>query len=213
LFWSLTYHLGVRRKIFGTLRPPRKEIKKMKDFTKRRSIVFIDGENLEIRAKSIYGYQVNYRELSKHFNYREYMQVFYYTKTVALGRNARRNKNHLLPSFVKLLTKDLGFHIKTTPKNCDVYLAMHAVAAAPKIDRIVLLSGDKDFLPLIYYLQAHGVWAEVWSFEQSTADDLRAAADVFVPLTARILTVPKKETNNEILQPDSRNRSFNLKLP
>ena len=60
---------------------------------------------------------------------------------------------------------------------------MTAVTLAEKMDAVVILSGDKDFLPLIPYLRAKGCLLEIASFEQSAASELRRAADRYCKLT------------------------------
>lgn len=65
----------------------------------------------------------------------------------------------------------------------DVGLAIDAVALAPKLDAVVLCSGDGDFVPLVEFLQAQGVQVEVVAFGQSSALKLKEAADDFFDLS------------------------------
>lgn len=66
----------------------------------------------------------------------------------------------------------------------DVGLAIDAITLAPKLDAIVLCSGDGDFVPLVEFLQAQGVQVEVVAFGQSSAIKLKEAADDFFDLSA-----------------------------
>ncbi len=67
----------------------------------------------------------------------------------------------------------------------DVGLAVDAITMAPKLDAIVLCSGDGDFVPLVEFLQRHhGVQVEVVAFGQSAAQKLKEAADDFFDLSA-----------------------------
>lgn len=66
----------------------------------------------------------------------------------------------------------------------DVGLAIDAIALAPKLDVVVLCSGDGDFVPLVEFLQSHGVQVEVVAFGQSAAIKLKEAADDFFDLSA-----------------------------
>jgi uncharacterized LabA/DUF88 family protein len=71
----------------------------------------------------------------------------------------------------------------------DVGIAVEAIKMAPKLDAIVLVAGDGDFIPLIEYLQSQsGTQVEVVSFGKSTSGKLKEAADDFFDLS----TNPKK---------------------
>jgi uncharacterized LabA/DUF88 family protein len=54
---------------------------------------------------------------------------------------------------------------------------------APKLDVIVLISGDGDFVPLVEYLKTNeGCQVEVVSFSKSTSSKLIESADGFTDL-------------------------------
>jgi uncharacterized LabA/DUF88 family protein len=52
-----------------------------------------------------------------------------------------------------------------------------------RLDSVVIVSGDGDFVPLVEYLQTVGIQVEVVSFGQSTSQKLRETADDFVDLS------------------------------
>jgi len=57
------------------------------------------------------------------------------------------------------------------------------VKLAPKLDAVILLSGDGDFVPLIEYLKnAHQTQVEVITFGRSVSAKLKDAADDFIDL-------------------------------
>ena len=62
-------------------------------------------------------------------------------------------------------------------------LAVDAIKMAPRLDSVVIVSGDGDFVPLVEYLQTMGVQVEVVSFSKSTSGKLREAVDDFVDLS------------------------------
>ena len=65
----------------------------------------------------------------------------------------------------------------------DVGLAIDAVKLAPKLDSIIIISGDGDFIPLVEYLQTNeGCQVEVAAFGKSTSAKLIEAADDFTDL-------------------------------
>ena len=70
--------------------------------------------------------------------------------------------------------------------NMDIELTVDAMELAPRVDHIVLFSGDGDFKPLVESLQRQGVRVSVVSTIRSSppmiADELRRQADNFIEL-------------------------------
>jgi len=70
--------------------------------------------------------------------------------------------------------------------NMDIELAVDAMELAPRVDHIVIFSGDGDFTPLVASLQRQGVRVSVVSTIRSQppmiSDDLRRQADNFIEL-------------------------------
>ena len=68
----------------------------------------------------------------------------------------------------------------------DIELAVDAMELAPRVDHIVIFSGDGDFRPLVESLQRQGVRVSVVSTIRSQppmiADELRRQADNFIEL-------------------------------
>lgn len=66
----------------------------------------------------------------------------------------------------------------------DVGLAVDAITLAPKLDAVIICSGDGDFVPLVEYLQINmGTQVEVVAFGKSASSKLREAADEFFDLS------------------------------
>ena len=64
---------------------------------------------------------------------------------------------------------------------------MDAIETAPRLDVVVLISGDGDFVPLVEHLRrALGCKVEVMAFGKSTSSMLKEAADIFTDLDADI---------------------------
>lgn len=76
----------------------------------------------------------------------------------------------------------------------DMGIALDAISLADRLDTIVLVSGDGDFVDLVKCLQARGVRVEVYAFPYSTADELRLAADQFIEIGPDLLisNVPRR---------------------
>jgi len=85
---------------------------------------------------------------------------------------------------IETKTKDLQiFYGGAKKADWDVGLAVDAIRLAPKVDTIVLATGDGDFVPLINFLKEHfGVQVEVISFGRSSSTKLREACEDFVDM-------------------------------
>jgi uncharacterized LabA/DUF88 family protein len=69
----------------------------------------------------------------------------------------------------------------------DLEMALDVLADAPRLDVVVLVTGDGDFTSLVQELKRQGPKVEVYSFPAATAKELREAADRFVPITRKML--------------------------
>jgi uncharacterized LabA/DUF88 family protein len=54
---------------------------------------------------------------------------------------------------------------------------------AQKVDTIIILSGDSDYVELVRYLKSRGVRVEIAAVEKNTAAVLIEEADHFTPIT------------------------------
>jgi uncharacterized LabA/DUF88 family protein len=64
----------------------------------------------------------------------------------------------------------------------DVGIAMDVMRVAPKLDTIVLISGDGDFSDLLEHAKSLGCRTEVMAFGKTTSHKLRDVADLFIDL-------------------------------
>ena len=65
----------------------------------------------------------------------------------------------------------------------DVGVAVDAIKMGPKLDAIILVTGDGDFVPLVEFLKVNfGCQVEVIGFGRSTSGLLKEAADDFIDL-------------------------------
>lgn len=85
---------------------------------------------------------------------------------------------------IETKTKDLQiFYGGAKKADWDVGLAVDAIRLAPKVDTIVLATGDGDFVPLVTFLKEHfGVQVEVISFGRSSSTKLREACEDFIDM-------------------------------
>lgn len=146
--------------------------------------VFIDTQNLYHSAKNLYHARVNFGNVLK--------------DSVA-GRRLVRARAYVVTtdtqeekSFFEALgkigietrTKDLQVFFGGAKKaDWDVGMAVDAITAAPKLDTVILFTGDGDFVPLVEYLRIHaGCQVEVASFGRSTSARLKESTDHFLDL-------------------------------
>jgi hypothetical protein len=71
-------------------------------------------------------------------------------------------------------------------------MTIDALTMAPKLDTLVLVTGDGDYVPLVDTLRCHGCRVEVVSFERSTAGELIKAADQYIPIQEAWIFKEKK---------------------
>lgn len=69
----------------------------------------------------------------------------------------------------------------------DMQIAIDALALAEKVDVIVLLSGDTDFVPLVHALKAKGVKVECMAIHGTIGKSLLEAVDSYREITEDML--------------------------
>ncbi len=152
--------------------------------------VFIDTSNLYHSAKNLYKRKVNFGQVLKDaIAGRKLVRAIAYVITSENGEE-KNFFDALTKLGIETRTKDLQVFSGGMKKgDWDVGIAVEAIKMAPKLDAIVLVAGDGDFIPLIEYLQSQsGTQVEVVSFGKSTSGKLKEAADDFFDLS----TNPKK---------------------
>lgn len=83
----------------------------------------------------------------------------------------------VIKKYVKHFVDDEG--ILTTKANADMDLAIDALLQARNLDRIILLTGDGDFIRLVQALQNMGCRVEVIAFN-NVSSELKEEADNFL---------------------------------
>ena len=127
----------------------------MENFKEQRVGVFIDVANMYHSAKNLYNNaRVNFGEILKEaVGERKLIRAFAYViKSQSIeeeGFFEALNKQGF-----EVRTKDLQIFIGGAKKaDWDIGIAMDAIKLAPKLDSIVLVTGDGDFIPLVSYLR------------------------------------------------------------
>lgn len=78
-----------------------------------------------------------------------------------------------------------NFHGSVRPchKSADIPLTIKATQLANKVDCIIILSGDSDYVELVKHLKGEGVRVEICAVEQNTAAILKEQAEFWHPIT------------------------------
>lgn len=146
--------------------------------------VFIDAQNLYHSARHLYKARVNFGAvLREAVAGRKLVRAVAYVISTEAG-DEKNFFGALEKLGIETKTKDLQiFHTGTKKGDWDVGLTVDAIKMAPRLDSVVIISGDGDYIPLVEYLQTMGVQVEVVSFGQSTSSNLREASDDFLDLS------------------------------
>lgn len=145
--------------------------------------IFIDTQNLYHSAKNIYKSKVNFDQVVREsLAGRSLTRAVAYVVTTESGEE-RGFFDALEKVGIETKTKNLQIFAGGAKKgDWDVGLAVDAIKLAPKLDAIILVTGDGDFVPLVEYLKNQGCQVEVASFGKSTSARLIESADDFIDL-------------------------------
>jgi uncharacterized LabA/DUF88 family protein len=152
--------------------------------------VFIDTQNLYHSARNLYKARVNFGAVLRDaVAGRKLVRAVAYVITTEAG-DEKNFFEALTKLGIETKTKDLQIFAGGSKKaDWDVGLAVDVMKMASKLDAVIIVSGDGDFIPLVEYVQSYlGAQVEVVSFGQSTSGKLREAADDFLDLSEN----PKK---------------------
>ncbi len=151
--------------------------------------VFIDTQNLYHSARNLYNRKVNFGAVLRDaVAGRKLVRAVAYVITTEAG-DEKNFFDALTKLGIETKTKDLQvFHSGTKKGDWDVGLTVDAIKMAPRLDSVVIISGDGDYIPLVEYLQIIGTQVEVVSFGKSTSANLIEACDDFLDLSEN----PKK---------------------
>lgn len=146
--------------------------------------VFVDVQNMYYSAKNLYKSKVSFKEILREaVKGRSLIRAIAYV----IKADIPDEKN-----FYTALEK-IGFEVKAKDLQIfaggakkgdwDVGIAMDMIELGNKLDTVVLVSGDGDFLPLLEHMsRAMGCRAEVMAFGRTSSGKLKDYADQFVDL-------------------------------
>ncbi|WP_178916407.1 NYN domain-containing protein [Natronomonas gomsonensis] len=150
----------------------------------QRVAVIADSQNLYHTAHSLYSRNIDYTELlDAAVDDRELVRAIAYVIR-ADSPSEEEFFDALLDIGFETKIKDIKTFADGSKKaNWDLGMCLDSVTLAPKVDVVVLCSGDGDFARLCTHLRHEGVRTEVFGFGSSTAEELREAADSFVDMS------------------------------
>src|ERR1700722_15572106 len=158
-----------------------------------RIALFIDGANLYSSAKGL-GFDIDYKKLLEEFRKRGVLvRAHYYTALVEDQEYSpiRPLVDWLDYNGYSLVTKTAREYTDSQGRkrwrgDMDIEIAVDMLDLAPRLDHVVLFSGDGDFRRLVEAVQQKGVRVTVVSTVKSqpamASDDLRRQCDAFVDL-------------------------------
>jgi len=157
-------------------------------YKEQRIGVFVDVQNLYYSARNVYKSKVDFRSI---------------LKEAIKGRNLIRAIAYVIRADVKDeenffdALKNLGYEVKekdlqifyggAKKGDWDIGIAMDMIELAPKLDSIILVSGDGDFVPLVRHVKyAMGCYVEVMAFGKSSSQKLIEEADHYVDMDVEV---------------------------
>ena len=153
-------------------------------YKQQRVGVFVDVQNLYYSARNIYKSKVNFNAILKEaVKGRHLIRALAYVIKADVKDEA--NFFEALKSFgYEVKAKDLQvFYGGAKKGDWDIGISMDTIELASKLDAIVLVSGDGDFVPLVQHLKhALGCYVEVMAFGKSSSQKLVEEADNFIDL-------------------------------
>ncbi|MBU0647905.1 NYN domain-containing protein [Patescibacteria group bacterium] len=153
-------------------------------FSKQQRVsIFIDVQNMYHTARHLYKGRVDFGAVRKN---------------MIAERNIIRSIAYVVESgleeekgFFEALRK-AGYEVKSKElqvfaggqkkADWDVGIAIDMIKLAPKMDVLVLVSGDGDYIPAVEYAQFLGLKVELASFGRSTSSKLIETVDDFTDL-------------------------------
>ncbi|CRN71157.1 NYN domain protein [Pseudomonas aeruginosa] len=157
--------------------------------TSLRTGIYVDSDNISINGGKRVRYETirRYYEASGLVTQMHAYLAFDETRAEESADYATWHSRHL----ARIIAAGCKVHCKpcksyrqdsgsvVTKGNCDVELTVDVMLHAGRLDRVVLVTGDGDFVSLVHALQDQGIRVEVMAISRISSE-LREAADIFV---------------------------------
>ena len=150
----------------------------MSDILINQSVAILcDGNNIE---RSIHGVSKNQKAMinfdqliPKLLNGRGLNRLIYFREGKAISEK-----------FAERLHENYYGSVVPCHKSADIPLSIKATQLASKVDTIIIMSGDSDFVELVAHLKAEGVRVEIAAVKETTAKILLEEANYFHEITS-----------------------------
>lgn len=151
--------------------------------------IFVDVQNIYYTAKQSY---------QRHFNYNAFWNQATAGREVVAALAYAIDKGDSRQQGFQQILRNIGFEVKLKPYiqrsdgsakgDWDVGITLDIIEYAPKVDIIVLVSGDGDFDLLLDKVRGtYHVSTEVYGVPALTAPSLIASADRFIAVDDMLL--------------------------
>lgn len=155
--------------------------------------IFVDVQNVYYTTRQAYG---------RNFDYNGFWARVTANRSVTNAIAYAIDRGDTKQRQFQNILKAIGFEVKLKPYiqradgsskgDWDVGITLDVMEWAPKVQRIVLVSGDGDFDLLAQRVRdLYGVTVEVYGVPQLTAASLVRAASIFSPIDAALLLETK----------------------
>ena len=149
----------------------------MSDILTNQSVAILcDGNNIERSIHEMSNNQramINFDQLiPKLLNGRGLNRLIYF-----------REGKSISEKFAERLHENYYGSVVPCHKSADIPLSIKATQLASKVDTIIIMSGDSDFVDLVAHLKAEGVRVEIASVKNNTAKILLSEANYYHEIT------------------------------
>ncbi len=153
------------------------------NYTAQRVGIFIDVQNMYYSAKNLFGAKVNFINVVKGaIRDRNLIRATAYVVETPQQHEVRF-LDALRLQGIELKERDLQVFSSGVKKaDWDVGITVDAIRMSDKVDVIVIVSGDGDYIPLVEYLQHKGCRVEVMAFRHTSSSRLIETVDDFIDL-------------------------------
>jgi uncharacterized LabA/DUF88 family protein len=161
--------------------------------------IFVDIQNVYYGAKDNFKGKIDFRKLTD--------SMLKGRKQVVLNAYLVNsdNDNTNFVSFMKqigynIVSKDLKKRSDGSSKgNLDIEMAIDIITEKDRLDTVILVSGDGDFVALVEYLKSQNIQVEVYSFsniKNITSQELKNVASKFFEIDETYVFDEKRKKND-----------------
>ncbi|MBN2101034.1 NYN domain-containing protein [Candidatus Dojkabacteria bacterium] len=149
----------------------------------QRVAVLVDVQNLYYSARNFYNSRISFKNLLK-IAVADRVLTRAIAYVIQSDTSEKEFFNAVHEAGFEVKEKELQVFPGGAKKgDWDVGIAMDAVRIGAKVDSVVLVSGDGDYVPVVNYLQQSlGCLVEVVAFGKTTSKALIDVCDDFIPI-------------------------------